>query len=214
MKIFIDPGHGGSDPGAVGNGLQEKNLNLEMGLKLRDQLRKHYVCDVLMSRETDEHRSWNERTNKANEEDVDLFFSIHCNAHADSNVNGYEDFVHPLAPVTTRDIQRKIHPHCASPWVRRERRNRGSKTANFVVLRRTAMAAVLVEHGFITNATDANLLKQDYFLDELVLRMRDGIAEALDLESKAQITPPDTSGEVAKLTKALEQIQDIITEVL
>jgi len=56
-RVYLDPGHGGTDPGAVGNGLQEKDLTLNIALQVRDILLANYVVDVRMSRTTDVTRS-------------------------------------------------------------------------------------------------------------------------------------------------------------
>ena len=67
VKIFIDPGHGGTDPGAVGNGLQEKNLTLQIATRVKNILLAEYNnVSVLMSRTGDTSLSLQERTNQAN----------------------------------------------------------------------------------------------------------------------------------------------------
>jgi len=80
VKIYIDPGHGGNDPGAVANGLREKDLTLKIGLKLRDYLSGYENVQIRMSRTTDKTVSLSERTNDANKWGADLFVSIHINA--------------------------------------------------------------------------------------------------------------------------------------
>jgi len=79
--MFIDPGHGGSDPGAVANGLQEKNLTLDIALRLRDTLLGEYTgVEVRLSRETDTTVSLKQRVQMANSWGTDYFLSIHINA--------------------------------------------------------------------------------------------------------------------------------------
>ncbi|HCU50234.1 MAG TPA: N-acetylmuramoyl-L-alanine amidase, partial [Micromonosporaceae bacterium] len=65
-KVYIDPGHGGTDAGAVGNGLQEKTLTLNIALQTRNILKASWNVDVRMSRTTDITRSLSYRTNDAN----------------------------------------------------------------------------------------------------------------------------------------------------
>ncbi len=80
-KIYLDPGHGGNDPGAVGNGLREKDLTLEIGLKVRDILLRNYEnVEVRMSRTADTTLSLDQRTNDANTWGADFLISIHINA--------------------------------------------------------------------------------------------------------------------------------------
>ena len=79
--IVIDPGHGGKDPGAVGkSGLYEKDIALEIAKSLRDRLMKHGSYEVLLTRESDETISLNDRVEYANANNVDLFISIHINS--------------------------------------------------------------------------------------------------------------------------------------
>lgn len=81
VKIFIDPGHGGTDSGAVGNGLQEKALTLTIASKIRSILLAEYQnVSVLMSRTGDETVTLTQRTDAANVWGADYFLSIHINA--------------------------------------------------------------------------------------------------------------------------------------
>jgi hypothetical protein len=189
MKIFIDPGHGGKDPGAIGNGLQEKDVVLELALALA-QVLEAYDCQVKLARDKDIYVDNGDRTKEANRWGADLYFSIHINGHTNTSANGYEDFIYPTAPQKTAEIRKAIHNAISRVWVNAGRTNRGIKTANFQVLRETKMPAVLVENGFITNSQDAGLLKNESFRAQLVEAMAAGIAEALDLEKKGtQGTP-------------------------
>lgn len=81
VKIFIDPGHGGTDPGAVGNGLQEKNLTLQIATRVKNILLAEYNnVTILMSRTGDTFPTLQDRTNQANAWGADFFLSIHINA--------------------------------------------------------------------------------------------------------------------------------------
>lgn len=77
--VAVDPGHGGKDPGAIGNGLREKDINLKVALLLRDVL-SAYGVDVRLTREDDRYLKLSERTRLANQWNADLFVSLHCNA--------------------------------------------------------------------------------------------------------------------------------------
>lgn len=160
-KIFIDPGHGGSDSGAAGNGLREKDISLSIAKKLGYILaRKGYK--VKYSRDTDTFISLSERANIANKWGADLFLSIHCNAHSDISANGTECYTYSKSNSSTKDLSRRISSSISSKL---EIRNRGHKEANFAVLRLSNMSAVLIEAAFISNKYDANNLnlKQDEF---------------------------------------------------
>ena len=79
LLVVLDPGHGGNDPGAVGNGLREKDINLAIGLKMEKSLRDRGF-DVKMTRTTDVYLKLQERTDFANNANADMFVSIHVNS--------------------------------------------------------------------------------------------------------------------------------------
>jgi N-acetylmuramoyl-L-alanine amidase len=96
MLVVLDPGHGGNDPGAVGNGVQEKTLNLAVGLKMEKALQAKGF-DVKMTRRTDVYLKLQERTDIANEADADIFVSIHVNAlPPGKNSAGFEIYLMAL----------------------------------------------------------------------------------------------------------------------
>lgn len=97
-RIVVDPGHGGHDPGAVGpNGIQEKDVVLAIGLKLRDLFREELGVDVVMTRSTDVFIPLEERTAMANKVGADLFLSVHANAALNRVANGIETYYLNLA---------------------------------------------------------------------------------------------------------------------
>ena len=89
--IVIDPGHGGKDPGAHGlRGTEEKDITLQVALKLRDILTKEPGFRVLMTRERDVFVELEDRAKFANSSEADLFVSIHVNSHPHRSVRGIE----------------------------------------------------------------------------------------------------------------------------
>ncbi len=90
--IVIDPGHGGKDPGAIANGLKEKNIVLKVAKGLKSRLEKDLHCKVIITRKTDTYISLEERTAIANANNADLFISLHINAHNLSKVHGLETY--------------------------------------------------------------------------------------------------------------------------
>jgi N-acetylmuramoyl-L-alanine amidase len=101
LLIVVDPGHGGNDPGAVGNGLKEKDINLAIGLKMENAL-KSKGFDVKMTRRTDVYLKLQERTNIANEANANMFVSIHVNSlPPGKNSEGFEIYL--MAPSTDKD---------------------------------------------------------------------------------------------------------------
>jgi N-acetylmuramoyl-L-alanine amidase len=98
-RIIVDPGHGGKDYGAPGylKGVYEKDIVLAIGKKLAQKLREELHCEVIMTRSTDTYLTLEERTAIANTKNVDLFISIHTNAHRDRNAYGVETYFLNLA---------------------------------------------------------------------------------------------------------------------
>lgn len=90
--IVIDPGHGGRDPGAVANGLKEKNIVLQLSEEVKKRLEESLECKVVLTREEDTYLSLEERTAIANGNEADLFLSIHVNAHPSPKVHGIETY--------------------------------------------------------------------------------------------------------------------------
>ena len=107
VKIFIDPGHGGQDSGATGNGLREKVLTLEIATRIKNLLLSEYDnVTVKMSRTDDSYVTLTERTSSANAWGADYFLSIHINA---GGGEGYEDYIYPGISGVTKAYQSNIH---------------------------------------------------------------------------------------------------------
>src|SRR5690625_2868202 len=137
-KIYLDAGHGGHDPGAVGNGLREKDVVLKIVKYARDYLLKNYKgVSVRLTRTTDKYLSLSQRANDANRWGADVFVSVHINA---GGGKGYEDFIwNGNVSSNTRSLQNAVHNEVSKHF----NTNRGKKRANFAVLRETRMPAVL-----------------------------------------------------------------------
>ncbi|WDZ83705.1 N-acetylmuramoyl-L-alanine amidase [Micromonospora cathayae] len=178
-KIYLDPGHGGTDPGAVGNGLSEKNLTLSIALQTRDILRANWNVDVRMSRTSDITRSLTYRTDDANAWGATIFVSIHINSGGGT---GFESYRYTSTSSNTVALHNAIHSRVlAGMRSVASVTDRGTKTANFHVLRATAMPAVLTENLFIDTVSNANLLKQASFITATARGHANGIASYLGL---------------------------------
>lgn len=182
VKIFIDPGHGGTDSGAVGNGLQEKALTLTIATKVRSILLAEYQnVSVLMSRTGDETVTLTQRTDAANAWGADYFLSIHINAGGGT---GYEDFIYPGSAAPTTTYQTNIHTEVMKM---NSMIDRGRKQANFHVLRESDMPAILTENGFIDTAADAALLASSVHLDAVARGHVNGLVKNFSLVKKTNV---------------------------
>jgi len=161
--ITIDPGHGGHDPGAVGNGLQEKEINLSIALKVQKILEQKGI-NVVMTRTNDTYLSLSERVDVAVRKNSDTFVSIHTNSAAATSASGTETYFSSAA-LNSRSadskqlatfIQKRLYPALGT-------KDRKVKDAGFQVIKKNPLPAVLVELGFISNSSDASKLGSDYY---------------------------------------------------
>ncbi|OHX43434.1 hypothetical protein BBV17_26355 [Cytobacillus oceanisediminis] len=186
VKKFIDPGHGGIDPGAVGNGLVEKELTLTIAKMIRDILVNEYQdVEVKLSREGDQTLSLNERTDMANEWGADFLLSVHINA-TNGKANGYEDFIYPGSGDATTAHQNVIHEEIMKQV---DFYDRGKKQGNLHMLRESNMPALLTENGFIDNPSDAAKLRRHAYLERIAQGHVNGFVRAFNLKEKAPKPP-------------------------
>lgn len=187
IKIFIDPGHGGRDSGATGNGLLEKDLVLDIAKRVVNYLNQYDGVEIKMSRTTDKYLTLSQRTKMANDWDADYFVSIHINAGGGT---GFESYIYQqtedgkiIGRPTQDEINKQniIHDHIARNI---DVKDRGKKRANFHVLRESNMSAILLEFLFIDNRNDANKLSQASYRDRLARLTAEGIAKAFNLSKK------------------------------
>lgn len=209
VKIFIDPGHGGDDPGANNNGLVEKNITLQIGLRIRDILLADYQnVDVKMSRTIDESVSLIDRTSAANAWGADFLLSVHINSGGGI---GFEDYIYPGVGAPTTTYQNILHNAILKSI---NFTDRGKKTADFHMLRESIMPAVLTENGFIDNANDAAKLQTSSFIEAIARGHVNGIAEMYHLPIKSvgtyhQVVKGDTFYSLSKqYGSSIEQIKN------
>jgi N-acetylmuramoyl-L-alanine amidase len=174
VRIAIDPGHGGRDPGAVGiNGLQEKGIVLDIGQRVAELLEQQ-GAQVILTRQDDREIDLEPRVANANRGNATLFVSIHANAISldRPDINGVETYYYSsdasyrLAQVIQTSVAQATGM-----------RNIGVKQARFYVLRNTTMPAVLVEVGFVTGRDDAPRLADPAFRDLMAQAIARGILQ-------------------------------------
>ena len=181
--VFLDPGHGGRDPGAVYNGLREKDLNMSIYRKLRSELEK-LGYTVLTSRDKDVYVDYvTERSEMVNKTDADVFISIHFNATGvpGANRSGVETYIYEPDPDITPRINKVAHddPTRLSESKRLAdnihnsvvsvagANDRGVHGSNYAVLRETVKPAVLLELGYI-DSPEYKKISDDKYQNKLV----------------------------------------------
>ncbi|MBG9816177.1 N-acetylmuramoyl-L-alanine amidase [Bacillus safensis] len=175
--IFIDPGHGAQDAGAIGNGLLEKNINLEVALKLQSRLHQAGALTV-MSRTSDTFDSLQTRVSKGAQASADIFISIHANANDNSRANGTEAYYDTTyAAANSIKLAQKVQPRMVSALGTRDR---GVKTAGFYVIKYSKMPSILLETGFVTSPIDASILKSSAAKDRLASGIATGVSNYFD----------------------------------
>ena len=181
--VVIDPGHGGTDPGASFDGYLEKDFNLSIALKVRDFLQDRYEVSLVMTRESDTTMSLQQRTDLANSINADFYLSVHNNAGGGS---GFESFIYNgTVPPETVTHQNVIHDEVMlAVKTKYNIIDRGKKRANFHVLRETIMSALLLEVLFVDNINDLALLKNPAFIEDVSNGIAKGVAKALALPAK------------------------------
>lgn len=188
--VFLDPGHGGRDPGAVYNGLREKDLNMSIYRKLRSELEK-LGYTVLTSRDSDVYVDYvTERSEMVNKTDADVFISIHFNATGvpGANRSGVETYIYepdddikprinkvahddPTRLSESKRLADNIHNSVVSVAGANDRGVHGS---NYAVLRETIKPAVLLELGYI-DSPEYKKISDDKYQNKLV----EGIVKGL-----------------------------------
>lgn len=173
FTVVIDPGHGGRDPGAIAaSGLRESDVNLTMSHQLRVRL-EAAGARVIMTRTTDVGLTLAERVAFGNESGAHLFVSVHNNAHTNPQISGTQTFY----GVTEGSFALALGVH--RRLVALGLNDRAVLTANFAVLQRTTVPAILIETAFLSNPQNAALLAQESFIDRAVEAHFAGISEWL-----------------------------------
>lgn len=177
--IVLDPGHGGAQPGAISpNGIQEKDVNLEISLKVEKAL-KNAGYNVLMTRHEDIAVGPYERTSFANRNQAAIFLSIHANSSESSTlVNGVEVL---YAPAPRGSFKEKGQNLITESILDEVVKSTGAKRRdiferpNLVVLRETKMPALLIEVGFLSNLEEEILIASNDYQNKIVQGILKGI---------------------------------------
>lgn len=190
-KVWLDAGHGGTDSGAVANGLVEKKLNLVSTLECRSVLESHNI-EVGMTRTGDSTHSISQRCSMANNWKAEYFVSIHHNCASGNNGDGAEA-IHSIAygkgEELAKHIVNSIHDHTGQnlrPTPTFAKKN-SSGTDYYGVIRGTSMTAVIVECAFL-NSTDRFIVDTVEEQKAMGVAIAKGILKFLGIQYKGDNT--------------------------
>lgn len=177
LKVCIDAGHGGKDPGAVKGKRYEKDDTLRFAKRLGKVLKANGV-EVTYTRTDDTYDSPSEKAKKGNNAKADFFVSIHRNASVNASAHGTEVLVY-----SQNGIKNEIAKNICEGFKKIGFTDRGVKAQpTLAVLRGTSMQAILVEAGFITN-NDDNKQFDDKFYSAVNIVARE-ICKAYNIKFK------------------------------
>ena len=155
-KVFIGVGHGGSDPGAVANGVKEKDLNLSIALACKDELVRHGVS-VEMSRTKDENDALSEEIRECNAYSPDLAVDIHNNAGGGDGAEVFYHYGGGKSKTLADNILTEVVKVGQNSRGAKVRKNSSGKDY-YGFIRETSAPAVIVECAFVDNAQDLEIL--------------------------------------------------------
>ena len=181
--IYLDPGHGGRDPGAIYKELKESNINLEITLKLKTELEKNgaivYLTrngdyDLSKINATNHKKSdLSQRAKMINESECNMYISIHLNSDPSPTWYGTQIFYttkneenKKIAEIMQKNIKNNLNT---------DRKIKQLK--NMYLFDRIKKPGILVEAGFISNANDRYLLKQEEYQQKLAQTITESIVE-------------------------------------
>ena len=166
--VVIDAGHGGHDNGGQWGRVYEKHLALDTAYRLESKL-KSLGYQTVMTRRSDYFISLPQRVSMANRYRNSIFVSIHYNYTWKQEVSGLETFY-------SSEEGRRLAQLVQSNLIRRTRTvDRSAKYARFYVIRHATVPAILVEGGFVSNATERDRMKSGWFRESIAQGIVDGI---------------------------------------
>lgn len=177
-KVVLDAGHGGSDYGAIREGINEKDITLDVTQRVEAILRsKGYK--VALTRNNDTYVSLEDRVAFSEKEEPEIFISIHVNSAVSTDPSGiethyYHDYSKELAEIVHKHLVKEI-PNS---------KNRGLFKSKFYVINHTTVPAILVEMGFISNVDERNELITDSRKQKTAKAIAEGIIEYLKSNGK------------------------------
>ncbi len=170
--VCLEPGHGGGDNGAVGtSGLLEKNINLDIAIRVKSKL-ENYGYKVILTRYDDTYISGKERVEIASQNQANIFISIHNNESDLKDTSGTETYFSPDSSAASRSLANYIQGELIFQL---GSKNLGIKEAGFYVLNNTHMVSALVQGLFMSNPGDEEKLRDRFYKDKISTGISGGI---------------------------------------
>lgn len=180
--IVIDPGHGGSDPGAIGAaGTREKDITLAISKRVKEYLEDE-GAKVYMTRTTDvdvygpnasDRDELQARVDVGERNNADVFLSLHINSSVNKDIGGFSTYYYPKTNNDLRlaqNVQKKLADNFGVDDL-------GVRQANFYVVKRISMPAILVEMCFISNPKEEKLMAGSWFQKKTARLIVEGVEQ-------------------------------------
>ncbi|MGI6548599.1 MAG: N-acetylmuramoyl-L-alanine amidase family protein [Syntrophomonadales bacterium] len=173
--IALDPGHGGEgSPGCVYGGLLERDITLELALRIKEKLVKQGYT-VIMTREVDETVTLEERAEIVNRSGADLCISFHLNAHDDASVHGIETWFNPDTNSRSSALAEYIQQSIVVPTKGKDRGTYSDTT--LVMTREVLIPSCLVELGYLSNDKEREKMSTEVYREKIAQGVIDGVEQ-------------------------------------
>lgn len=198
--IVIDPGHGGRDPGTLGaTGMREKDITLDVALRLRDLLRQHEGYRILLTRETDEALALGERVAFANEHRADLFVSLHVNWIPDASVAPLETYYFGLR-TDDATLQLAHGENAVSDYSVADFNTMLQRAGNTVKFQESKELADAVQRSLVQSVGETNAAASDWGVKAGPFVVLLGVEAPAILAEMASISNPDEEARLGTAT--------------
>ncbi|WP_107951076.1 SH3 domain-containing protein [Lysinibacillus parviboronicapiens] len=175
LTIVVDAGHGGNDHGTTGQrGTDEKNITLKTASLLESKL-SAAGANVVMTRESDEYVALRKRVSIGHQYEADAFISLHYDATDNSSISGFTTY---YLNGNQKGLAESIHSGLASKI---DLKDRGTQQGNYLVLRENRQKAVLIELGFLSNASEERVITTEKFREQATLGIYQGILDYFEV---------------------------------
>lgn len=190
LRVCLDPGHGGTDLGAVGFSLVEKDVCLDLAYRLERHLKKYEGIEVTLTRSVDVDLTVRERVEWANRHEADLFLSLHTNSSKDPLERGFTSYVSVFAGSQVRRVQSWLHNQIVSFLRKYGVKDLGKKNdtescyGELKELRMLRMPAITLALLYITHDQEHELLVDPEFREQYAECIAEGIAKIFCCQRK------------------------------